>query len=53
MDLYGRAGELQKEEELIKTMPFESDVVVWGALLGACGLHSCLKVGEIAANGIC
>lgn len=23
-----------------------------GALLGACGLHSCLELGEIAANGI-
>ncbi|KAL0371566.1 UNVERIFIED_CONTAM: Pentatricopeptide repeat-containing protein [Sesamum angustifolium] len=53
VDLYGKAGQLEKAEELIKRMPFEPDVVVWGSLLGACGLHSCLEVGEIAANGIC
>ncbi|KAL7151044.1 hypothetical protein ABFS83_04G004900 [Erythranthe nasuta] len=52
VDLYGKAGELEKAEELIKRMPFEPDVVVWGALLGACGLHSCLEIGEAAANGI-
>nr|AYM00979.1 pentatricopeptide repeat protein [Salvia miltiorrhiza] len=52
VDLYGRAGELEKAEELIKRMPFEPDVVVWGALLGACGLHSCLELGEFAAMGI-
>ncbi|KAH6813926.1 hypothetical protein C2S51_022944 [Perilla frutescens var. frutescens] len=52
VDLYGRAGELEKAEGLIKTMPFEPDVVVWGALLGACGLHSCLELGEFAAMGI-
>ncbi|KAL0420154.1 UNVERIFIED_CONTAM: Pentatricopeptide repeat-containing protein [Sesamum radiatum] len=53
VDLYGKAGQLEKAEELIKRMPFEPDVIVWGSLLGACGLHSCLEVGEIAANGIC
>ncbi|KAL3827752.1 hypothetical protein ACJIZ3_016554 [Penstemon smallii] len=52
VDLYGRAGEVEKAEELVKGMPFEPDVVVWGALLGACGLHSCMGIGETAANGI-
>lgn len=52
VDLYGRAGELEKAVELIKGMPFEPDVVVWGALLGACGLHSSVEVGEIAASGL-
>ncbi|KAF3654721.1 putative nodal modulator 2-like [Capsicum annuum] len=52
VDLYGRAGQLEKAEKLIDGMPFKPDVVVWGALLGACGLHSCLELGEIAANGI-
>lgn len=52
VDLYGRAGEVKKAEKLIEGMPFEPDVVVWGALLGACGLHSCLELGETAANGI-
>lgn len=52
VDLYGKAGKLEKAEKLINEMPFEPDVVVWGALLGACGLHSSLKLGEAAANGI-
>ncbi|CAN4113607.1 unnamed protein product [Withania somnifera] len=52
VDLYGRAGQLEKAEKLIDGMPFKPDVVVWGALLGACGMHSCLELGEIAANGI-
>jgi pentatricopeptide repeat protein len=52
VDLYGRAGKLEKAEKLIKRMPCEPDVVVWGALLGACGLHSSLELGQFAAEGI-
>ncbi|CAK9145241.1 unnamed protein product [Ilex paraguariensis] len=52
VDLYGRAGLLEKAEKLIKGMPLEPDVFVWGALLGACGLHSCLELGRFAAEGI-
>ncbi|KAJ8747168.1 hypothetical protein K2173_013151 [Erythroxylum novogranatense] len=52
VDLYGRAGQLEKAEKLIKEMPFMPDVVLWGALLGACGLHSSLELGEFAAEGI-
>ncbi|CAA3020784.1 Hypothetical predicted protein [Olea europaea subsp. europaea] len=52
VDLYGRAGLLEKAGKLIKSMPFEPDVVVWGALLGACGLHSSPDLAETAANGI-
>ncbi|OAY48883.1 pentatricopeptide repeat-containing protein At4g16835, mitochondrial [Manihot esculenta] len=52
VDLYGRAGQLDKAEKLIKGMPFEPDVIVWGALLGACGIHSSMELGEFAARGI-
>ncbi|KAF3436566.1 hypothetical protein FNV43_RR23658 [Rhamnella rubrinervis] len=52
VDLYGRAGHLEKAGKLIEGMPFEPDVVVWGALLGACGLHSSLELGKFAAKGI-
>ncbi|WZY82473.1 pentatricopeptide repeat-containing protein At2g13600-like [Brassica napus] len=52
VDLLARAGHLDKAERLIKGMPFEPDFVIWGALLGACGLHSCLELGEVAAKGI-
>lgn len=52
VDLYGRAGKLEEAVNLIKGMPVEPDVVVWGALLAACGLHSSLEVGEFAAEGM-
>ncbi|MED6200800.1 hypothetical protein PIB30_088790 [Stylosanthes scabra] len=52
VDLYGRAGQFDKAERLIKTMPFEPDVVLWGALLAACGLHSNIELGEYAAERI-
>nr|XP_043625418.1 pentatricopeptide repeat-containing protein At4g02750-like [Erigeron canadensis] len=44
VDLYGKSGELEKAEKLVKEMPFEPDVGVWGALLAACGLHSCYEL---------
>ncbi|PRQ45152.1 hypothetical protein RchiOBHm_Chr3g0487081 [Rosa chinensis] len=31
-------------------MPFQLDIVIWCALLGACGLHSSLELGESAAE---
>ncbi|KAL4588389.1 hypothetical protein LXL04_001273 [Taraxacum kok-saghyz] len=48
VDLYGKAGEVDKAVRLVKEMPFEPDVGVWGALLAGCGLHSCYEV----ANGL-
>ncbi|KAK9704736.1 hypothetical protein RND81_07G007800 [Saponaria officinalis] len=50
--LYGRAGHLEKAERLIKGMPFEPDVVVWGALLGACAVHSNSVFSSYAAEAI-
>lgn len=52
VDLYGRAGQLEKAEEMIRGMPFEPDLVVWSALLSGCGLHSNLEAGSFAADGI-
>lgn len=52
VDLYGRAGQLEEAVKLVKGMPIKPDVVIWGALLAACGLHSSLELGEIAAEGI-
>ncbi|PON61760.1 Tetratricopeptide-like helical domain containing protein [Parasponia andersonii] len=52
VDLYGRAGLLEEAVRLVKKMPIQPDVVVWGALLAACGLHSSLELGEFAAKGI-
>ncbi|GKA78234.1 pentatricopeptide repeat-containing protein [Tanacetum coccineum] len=48
VDLYGKSGEVEKAEKLVRDMPFEPDVGVWGALLAACGLNSSYEL----ANGI-
>ncbi|OMO82172.1 hypothetical protein COLO4_23192 [Corchorus olitorius] len=37
VEIYGKAGQLDKAEKLIKAMPFEPDVVVRGAFLRAFG----------------
>ncbi|KMT10006.1 hypothetical protein BVRB_5g122210 [Beta vulgaris subsp. vulgaris] len=52
VDLYGRAGRLDKAKGLIERMPFEPDIVVWGALLAACGLHSDFEFGSDAADAM-
>ncbi|EFJ12815.1 hypothetical protein SELMODRAFT_123384 [Selaginella moellendorffii] len=38
-DLLGRAGEVAASKELVESMPFASDAVVEGAMLGACKIH--------------
>lgn len=50
VDLLGRAGKLTEAYELIKTMPMEPDLFVWGALLGACRNHGNIDLAEIAAK---
>lgn len=47
VDLLGRAGRLDEAYDLIRDMPVEADVAVWGSLLGACRLHGNSKLGEI------
>ncbi|XP_072959788.1 pentatricopeptide repeat-containing protein At2g39620 [Typha angustifolia] len=48
VDLLGRAGQLDEAWNLIQRMPMTPDAGVWGALLGACRMHSDIKIGEIA-----
>lgn len=36
IDLYGRAGHLEKAKALVETMPFEPDTMILKSLLGAC-----------------
>ncbi|XP_076956152.1 putative pentatricopeptide repeat-containing protein At1g56570 [Bidens hawaiensis] len=50
VDLYGKSGELEKAEKLVKEMPFEPDVGVWGALVSACGLHSHYELTHVLEN---
>ncbi|CBI28825.3 unnamed protein product, partial [Vitis vinifera] len=46
VDLLGRAGLLEEATEFIKSMPFEPDATVLGALLGACKVHGAIELGN-------
>lgn len=49
VDLLGRAGKLDEAYCMIKTMPIEPDLFVWGALLAACRNHRHVELAEVAA----
>ncbi|KAI0505035.1 hypothetical protein KFK09_015992 [Dendrobium nobile] len=48
VDMMGRAGMLNEAWYLVEEMPFESNDMVWGALLGGCRIHGDVKMGERA-----
>ncbi|KAF7803850.1 pentatricopeptide repeat-containing protein [Senna tora] len=48
VDTLGRAGRLQEAMELIRTMPFAPDAIVWRAFLGACRIHKNVELAEEA-----
>ncbi|XAR52519.1 hypothetical protein NMG60_11020646 [Bertholletia excelsa] len=50
VDLFGRAGYLEKAYNFIKTMPRQPDASVWGALLGACRIHGNVELGKVASD---
>ncbi|XP_058102710.1 pentatricopeptide repeat-containing protein At1g11290, chloroplastic-like [Magnolia sinica] len=52
VDLLGRAGQLNEAREFIENMPIKPDAGVWGALLGACRIHSNVKLAELAAKSL-
>ncbi|XVF54280.1 hypothetical protein PTKIN_Ptkin05aG0168200 [Pterospermum kingtungense] len=50
VDLYGRAGLLNKAKETITRMPCKPSAAMWATLLGACRLHGNTDIGEWAAE---
>ncbi|CAE6076444.1 unnamed protein product [Arabidopsis arenosa] len=48
VDLYGRAGQLEKALEMIHTSSCHEDPVLWRTLLGSCKIHINLELGEVA-----
>eukprot|EP01018_Ginkgo_biloba_P012682 Gb_36222 [translate_table: standard] len=52
VDLLGRSGRLEEAEDFINIMPFEPNALVWGTLLGACGIHMNLDIGKRVAEQI-
>ncbi|RXH75108.1 hypothetical protein DVH24_029829 [Malus domestica] len=52
VDLLCRVGRLSKAEDMIKSMLFQHDDVVWSTLLRACGLHGDVDCGRCVADEI-
>lgn len=50
VDLLGRSGQVEKAFELIRKMPFEPTSAIWGSLLGACKVHTDVRIGEVVAQ---
>lgn len=50
VDILGRAGKLNDALDFIERMPIIPDAGVWGALLGACRIHSNIELAEVAAK---
>jgi len=50
IDLYSRAGLIDKAIGFIKTMPVNAGKDAYGALLGACRIHGNIEVAEAAAK---
>ncbi|CAH8312928.1 unnamed protein product [Eruca vesicaria subsp. sativa] len=46
--LFSKAGLIQEALELIESMDFQPNAVIWGALLDGCRLHKNLEIAEIA-----
>ncbi|XP_044510211.1 pentatricopeptide repeat-containing protein At1g71490-like [Mangifera indica] len=50
VDLFGRAGLLNKAKEIINKMPYKPTPAMWATLLGACRIHGNTNIGEWAAE---
>ncbi|KAL1210439.1 Pentatricopeptide repeat-containing protein [Cardamine amara subsp. amara] len=48
--LFSKAGLIHEALELIGSMEFEPNAVIWGALLDGCRIHKNLEIAEIAFN---
>ncbi|EFJ28107.1 hypothetical protein SELMODRAFT_11658, partial [Selaginella moellendorffii] len=51
-DMLSRAGRLQEAEDLLRSMPFQPDLVSWRTLLSACSNHNNPHVGKRVADRI-
>ncbi|GFP82718.1 pentatricopeptide repeat-containing protein at4g30700 [Phtheirospermum japonicum] len=52
VDLFGRAGKLNRALKLIEDMNIDKDVGLWGALIGACRIHDNVEIAEKAAESL-
>ncbi|QHN97829.1 hypothetical protein HN51_045555 [Arachis hypogaea] len=52
VDLLSKAGLLGEALEIIRTMTFEPNSFIWGALLNGCKLHKNLEIAHIAVQNL-
>ncbi|TQE13762.1 hypothetical protein C1H46_000769 [Malus baccata] len=50
VDLLSKAGLLENALGLIRSMEFEPNSVIWGALLGGCKLHKNLEIAQVCVE---
>lgn len=48
IDILGRAGQVQEARELIRSMPFAPDAIIWRGFLGACVVYKNIELAEEA-----
>ncbi|CAK8572781.1 unnamed protein product [Lathyrus sativus] len=48
VDLYSRAGQIGDAWDIVKSMPMEPDVMIWGALLSGARIHDDIETCEIS-----
>ncbi|KAM5570759.1 pentatricopeptide repeat-containing protein [Rosa sericea] len=46
VDLYGRAGKLQKAYDFVCQLPISPNAIIWRTLLGACSIHGNVELAE-------
>lgn len=52
MDLFGRAGQIDRVDFFLKSMPLQPTGASWMTLLGACRLHLDRERGKVAATEV-
>lgn len=50
VDLFGRAGKLEKALDFINKMPVDPGSAVWGSLLGACMIHKNTNLARVVSD---
>uniref|UniRef100_A0A1D1ZIC0 Pentatricopeptide repeat-containing protein At5g66520 n=1 Tax=Anthurium amnicola TaxID=1678845 RepID=A0A1D1ZIC0_9ARAE len=46
VDLFSRAGLVERALDFLRSMPIEPNAVIWRTLIGACRIHGRLELGE-------
>ncbi|XP_043723379.1 pentatricopeptide repeat-containing protein At4g39530-like [Telopea speciosissima] len=52
VDVFGRAGMLDRAKLLIENMPFRPDISIWNTFLAACKLHGDIALAQLAKDHI-